>query len=60
MGIYRRSYEQYEANITVNKVRYRKTFETRKEAEEWVKKTEVENRLVNTSRDYTVVKRINI
>ena len=60
MGIYRRSYEQYEVNITVNKVRYRKTFETRKEAEDWIKKTEVENRLVNTSRDYTVVKRINI
>ena len=33
---------------------------TRKEAEDWIKKTEVENRLVNTSRDYTVVKRINI
>ena len=40
MVIYRRSYEQYEANISVNKIRYRKTFETRKEAEEWVKKTD--------------------
>tara|TARA_B100000674_G_C37064916_1_gene568964 strand:+ start:86 stop:505 length:420 start_codon:yes stop_codon:yes gene_type:complete len=60
MVIYRRSYEQYEANISVNKIRYRKTFETRKEAEEWVKKTEIENRLQNTSRDYTIVKKMNI
>ena len=60
MGIYRRKNEQYEAFIQVNYVKHRKSFDTRKEAEDWIKKTEIENRLQNTSRDYTVVKRMNV
>jgi len=60
MGIYRRKNEQYEAFVQVNYVKHRKTFDTRREAEEWIKKTEIENRLQNTSRDYTIVKRMNV
>ena len=42
MGIYRRKNEQYEAFVQVNYVKHRKTFDTRREAEEWIKKTEIE------------------
>ena len=60
MGIYKRSYEQYEASIQVNQLRYRQTFKSRKEAETWIKRTEIEGRLSNFSRDDTLVKKINI
>ena len=42
MGIYRRKNEQYEAFVQVNYVKHRKSFDTRKEAEDWIKKTEIE------------------
>ena len=60
MGIYRRRNELYEAKVQVNSVIHRKNFESRKDAEDWIKKTEIENRLQNTSRDYTIVKKMNI
>tara|TARA_X000000950_G_C13497451_1_gene490334 strand:- start:208 stop:474 length:267 start_codon:yes stop_codon:yes gene_type:complete len=60
MGIYRRKNERYEASVMVNYITHRQNFKTRKDAEDWIKKTEIESRLQNTSRDYTIVKKMNI